>query len=160
MCGSYGSVAAVRCLQHRGIPLGSINGCNINHKLSVLDKTSLKSCNKLSKSGSLLTLRHSLCVRLKLGVGLYKSNWLDTTWPSISVHMVGTQASYSYLSMTITFLTYRRVTYAGATSFLRCTVWSSHFYLNVTSLFLWSIYCKSMEFREIVKIYILRVRSQ
>lgn len=64
-------------------------------------KIYLKSCIKLNKCGSLLTLRHYLL--------------------SHSVHMLGTWASYSYLSITITFLTYRRVTYAGATSFLKYT---------------------------------------
>lgn len=83
-----GKVLATLC--NPFFPLGSINCCNINHKLPVLDQTSLKNSIKLNKYGSLLTLRHSLCVRL-----------------SLSVHMAGTQALYSYLSMTITFLTYR-----------------------------------------------------
>lgn len=43
---------------------------------------------------------------------------LDVLDYLLSVHMAATQASHSYLSIAIAFLTYRRVTYSSATSFL------------------------------------------
>lgn len=45
-------------------------------------------------------------------------NRTDLVFDSFSVHTAATQSLNSYLSMTVTFLTYRRVTYAGAASFL------------------------------------------